>query len=238
MLDTVRTFWHGERLPAAQRACLASFVRVGHAVEVYSYEAGFAAPAGVRVRDAREIMPADRVFVYGEAAGVNAGSKAGFSNVFRYRMLAKMGGYWVDADVYCLRAMPTAEVVIASERTKRGETHPTSCVLKCGPGHALAELCASTAEKQDPKTLRFGEIGPRLVAWAVRELALESAVVEPEVFCPVNWFEYERLNDAGAAELSERTLGVHLWNEMWRLSGREIPWRGVEGSVLGELSRE
>lgn len=237
-LHVVRTLWLGDRLPPAQRACLASFVRVGHAVELFTYQPALEVPAGVCVRDAREVLPESRVFVYGEAAGINAGSMAGFSNVFRYEMLRRMGGYWVDTDVFCVRPLPDAPVVIASERTKLGLTHPTSCVLKCPSGHALAERCAEVAAAQDIKTLRFGEIGPRLVAMVVAELQLDGAVVEPEVFCPVDWFEYARLNEPGASvRITDQTLGVHLWNEMWRLTGREIPWPGQTGSLLSRLAQ-
>lgn len=223
-------------MPPAQRACVASFVRAGHPVEVFTYERGLNVPPGARVRDASEVLPHSRVFPYGPAAGVNQGSWAGFSNVFRYYMLHAFGGYWVDTDVFCIGELPRAEVVIASERTKRGETYPTSCVLKCPAGHEFARLCAEMSERQEPSALRFGETGPRLVAWAVGELGLRRSVVEPDVFCPIDWFSYQRLDEAG--DLPPSTRGVHLWNEMWRLVRRQVPWPGREGSVLARLSAD
>src|SRR4051812_22428583 len=77
-----QTFWFGKGLPRWTRACLQSFLDHGHAVDLYCYD-WLDAPPGVRVLNARAILPSDRFFLY--AKGPEAGSAAGFSNLFRYK---------------------------------------------------------------------------------------------------------------------------------------------------------
>ena len=36
------------------------------------------------------------------------GSYAGFANFFRYELLRKRGGWWVDLDTICLRPFPAS----------------------------------------------------------------------------------------------------------------------------------
>ena len=42
------------------------------------------------------------MFFYTDA--LHVGSVAGFSNLFRYELLRRDGGWWVDTDVLCLAA--------------------------------------------------------------------------------------------------------------------------------------
>lgn len=242
MGEVVRMLWiggcGGGRLPAAQAACVASFVGAGHAVELFCYEELEGVPWWVRVRDAREIMAEGEVFAYGPAAGRSAGSLAACSNIFRYELLLREGGYWVDTDVYCVRELPREEVVIAGERTKTGEVMATNCVMRLPAGHELAARCLEESRRADRGAIRFGEIGPRLVDRVVGELGLRGVVRGAEVFCPVDWMEYRRAVEVvGAGEgvgtgggvrgrVPEGCCGVHLWNEMWRMEGGEIPWGG------------
>ena len=234
-LEPVRSLWIGSRLPPAQRACVASFLRVGHPFELFSYEEVRGVPAGVRVCDAGRIISRDRIFRCGAGAGQSVGSLAGFSNLFRYAMLVEHGGYWVDMDTFCLRPFPAAEVVISSERRDDGSRMANCGVLKCPPGHAFARYCLSRAEKADPEKMSFLETGPMLIGEAVRHLGLEGQVLSPDVVCCVNWFEHERLCLPGA--IPEAAVGLHLWSERWRLRGSDIPWPGPSNSILGDLAR-
>ena len=128
-LEPVRSLWIGESMPAAHAACIESFLRVGHPFELFTYGEVDGLPRGVRVRDAEEVVSRDRVFRYGAAAGESKGGLSGFSNLFRYALLLREGGYWVDCDVFCLRPFPTDPMVISSERTKNGRATVSCCVM-------------------------------------------------------------------------------------------------------------
>jgi hypothetical protein len=112
--DPIQMLWIGE-LSKLERMALASFVANGHIVHLYAYDELAGVPAGVQVIDAREILPEERIFRYGPEAGAGEGSLANFANLFRYKLLYERGGWWVDADVVCLRPFdfdaPTLEAL-------------------------------------------------------------------------------------------------------------------------------
>ncbi|HMN40432.1 MAG TPA: glycosyltransferase [Phycisphaerales bacterium] len=233
-LEPVRSLWVGEALPAASRACMASFLRVGHPFELFTYGEVAGVPEGVRVRRAEDILGAHRVFRYGSAAGPGAGGLSGFSNLFRYALLVREGGYWVDTDEFCLRPFPTDPVVIGSERRKDGSAVPNVGVLKVPRGHSLAYHCLELAGSADPASLPHGATGPGLIAQAVEQFRMHSAVAPPEAFCDVDWHDFESLARPGT--LNRRAMGIHLWAEMWRRKAGGIPWPGPEGSILRQLA--
>jgi hypothetical protein len=244
VVHAVKTLWIGGDLPKAQAACLRSFVLCGHRTELFTYSDVGNVPPGVILRDASQILPRSSVFSYGPAAGVNAGSKAGFSNIFRYEMLVREGGCWIDTDVFCLGDLPEGDVYLSSERTKDGAVHATNCLMKCPPRHPLAERCLIQTRRTDPRTMQFGDTGPLLVERLTHEMGLRSVLLDPVTVCPINWHEYKWLDAAGGlaawrgkgAGLPARARCVHLWNEMFRIEGRPIPWPGLTGSVIANLA--
>lgn len=233
-LEPVRSLWIGDALPAAQAACVASFLRVGHPFELFVYDRVANIPDGVRLRPASEIVPQDRVFTYSAASGRASGGLGGFSNLFRYTLLAREGGCWVDTDNFCLKPLPQGEVLISSERLRDGVIVPNCGVVRCPPEHALARYCLERCEQADTQTLAFGQTGPALIAAAVQELGLQPFITPPEAFCSVDWFEFESLLSPG--EIDPNAVGIHLWGEMWRRRSREILWPGPEGSLLAQLA--
>jgi hypothetical protein len=235
-IEPVRSLWIGNPLPSAQRACIESFLSVGHPFELFVYELIDNLPPGVRIRPADEIVPRSRIFRYSAAAGPGQGGLGGFSNLFRYTLLLREGGYWVDTDNFCLRPFPGDPLVISSERLRDGRAVPNCGVIKCPPGHALARYCLHHAQAADIHTLQFSQIGPSLMAAAVAELGLHDAVTDPEIFCAIPWFEFESLRDPPPPALPASALGLHLWGECWRRVGGDIPWPGAGGSLLRQLA--
>lgn len=86
-----QSFWFGDHLTPYQLLALKSFVDFGHDYVLYAYK-HFDVPGGVELRDAKDILPEDRVFFYGDRAGIGRGSVSAFSNLFRYYLLHQMGG--------------------------------------------------------------------------------------------------------------------------------------------------
>src|SRR4051812_13298665 len=94
--DTCNSLWIGARLGAVERACLRSLMRHGHRLVLWCYALPDGVPDGVELRDAGEIVPESRIVAYAE------GSHALFANLFRYELLRREPGLWVDCDVYAL----------------------------------------------------------------------------------------------------------------------------------------
>src|SRR5690606_22413221 len=97
MLPLINMFWFGDRLPALHWMCIASLVQQGHPVDLYCYEPLSDVPTGVRLKDANEVVSRACHF------RSTSGSYALFGDQFRYELLHRIGGWWSDCDVFCLR---------------------------------------------------------------------------------------------------------------------------------------
>ena len=83
---------------------------------------------------------------------------------------------------------------------------------------------------------------PRLLAAAVEKLGLRDCVARSEVFCPVNWWEWDRTIAATPprgweAWTTRGTCGVHLWNEIWRREGVDKNGSFPATSLYAQLQR-
>jgi len=92
----VQGLWIGERLSDLHRMCVESFLAKGHGFALYSYESVANVPAGVTFLDASTVVPSSLIYQFD-------GSYAGFSDLFRNKLLHSNGGWYVDLDIYCLR---------------------------------------------------------------------------------------------------------------------------------------
>lgn len=98
--ELCNALWIGGRLTELAGACLASFVEMGHAVRLYAYEPIDGIPRGVALADAADIVSLDRLEPF------RAGrSYAAFSNLFRYELLAREAGIWIDCDLLSVRPL-------------------------------------------------------------------------------------------------------------------------------------
>jgi len=224
MKEIINSLWVGQSLSAMEQLSITSFLKNGYEYHLYCYGKIANVPAGTILRDAAEILPASEIFCYRRGDG--KGSVSAFSNLFRYKFLLERGGWWVDTDVVCLRPFHFAEpIVVASERTLTG-TQATDVALKFPPGHEAVRRCYETASREDRAQLTWGKTGPFLVDRIVRENGLEPFIKSPDVFCPLNYWEWESLiagNSKSFTELvTNETRAIHLWHEMWRRAGMEL----------------
>src|SRR5664279_4195583 len=90
--------WIGGNLGPIGAACLASFVRHDHRTVLHCYDPPRDVPKGVELADASAIVPSSQIIRHKES-----GSYALFANLFRYELIRRGLGIWIDCDVYCLR---------------------------------------------------------------------------------------------------------------------------------------
>lgn len=108
----VHGLWIGKALSPVELLCLHSFVAYGHTFHLWLYDDIQAMlPEGVIRQDASTIIARDQVFAYRNSNqfGHGKGSYAGFSDIFRYKLLYEKGGWWADLDVVCLRQLDFEE---------------------------------------------------------------------------------------------------------------------------------
>ena len=203
---------------------MTSFMRCGHPVHLYIYGHVDGVPEGVTVLDGRSILPEERICRYGPAAGPGEGSLALFANIFRYALLARLGGIWSDCDLVCLKPLDNviaADYVIATEWRDSGRqvALANNCLLKAPAGSPFIAECNAIAMSADTEKSRWGELGPSMMTVLVRRHALEHLLAPPWRFSPLGWWEFSRLVEDTVLQWPDATLSVHCFNEMWRRAG-------------------
>lgn len=234
---TIQGLWIGEQLSIMEQLSISSFLQNGHSFDLYTYDEVKGVPEGVVLKDAHQIIPSSQIFKYKDYD-----SYAGFSNLFRYRLLVEKGGYWVDMDVICLKPFQfEPDHVFASELAPysapafwKESCNIANCVIKAPLGSEIMKYCYHESAKRDPLKLKWSETGPALMTAAVQKFELQGCMTPPHTFCPVHWWQWRQLIIASATDTSEKIQAptsespsaVHLWNEMWRRNGinKNVPF--------------
>lgn len=213
----INFFWIGQ-LSEMETFCLQSHLKQGHSCRIWSYQNIGPVPSGVETANARDILPESEVFTYQNGEG--KGSYSACSNLFRYKLLKELGGWWSDLDVIALKPFDFADsFVFASERKKNGSACPATCVMKSPPNAAIFEDCWRGANAVDKRTVQWGTIGPKMLTKHVFRHGLESCVKPTHFFCPVDWFIAEKDPPIHREIDLSQSYAVHLWHEMWRRKG-------------------
>src|SRR5262249_20374925 len=177
--DPIQSLWIGAELSNLERISIQSFLDHGHEFHLYAYQDVANVPAAAVLKDANEIFPASRIFQYSDRK-----TCAAFSNVFRYKLLLERGGIWVDTDGVSLRplALPD-EHVFASEVAQRNGGPPEielgTCLVKAPAGSPTMALALQICLSKDWSAVRWGEIGPRLLARVVAGQGLQRFIQPP-----------------------------------------------------------
>jgi hypothetical protein len=181
-MATVASLWVGGPLGKIQEICLASFVYYGHSTYLYVYDMELEVPDGIIKLDANDIIPESEIFYHW-------GQLAGFSDLFRYKMIRDTGMMWVDADTLCLTEnfFDTQEIVFINENN----VMYAGGILKIPQNHELVNYLYEKAldsinSKEDT---HWSFIGPRLIDEAVKKMSLEKYAVNSKI---VNVFKHAK----------------------------------------------
>lgn len=260
------TFWHGP-LSWLERLCLSSFVRQGHDVHLYAYDAPEALPRGVVWRDAADILPRENLTFY-----KGKGTVAVFSDQFRLHLLNKGLGIWADADVLALKPLTLdTPYLFGFERPARtGEkTGSINNAVLFIPHDAplLADLLAIfTPGKRPllepflpvgrrlevaarrlfgdpvpPEHMQFGATGPFPLTYYIQQRDLVGLVAPVPVYYPVAYEEVPLLLEA--SDILERrirpeTRTLHIWRSQLTNRGRAGLAVPKPGSALARFCTE
>jgi hypothetical protein len=229
-LPTIQMFWHGAPLSRMEQLSMVSFLRNGHGVDLYVYEEPAGVPAGVRVRDAAEILPRAALYRHRRTQ-----SLAPFADWFRYRLLFERGGIWSDTDMVCLQPLVYASPVVFAWQDEQGLN---SAILGLPSGDLLAQWMAECCEHPNRflpydslgdrlrklrrrvqgnhrGDVRFTELGPRGLTRAARHLGYLDRALPSWHFYPVAFADYRILFESpirGRGLAFANSRAVHFWN--------------------------
>lgn len=224
--EVFQAFWFGGPLPPLAWLCISSFVRFGHRVHLYSYDQ-LSLPSGVKGRPADSVLPRESVrFVHG--------SYSTFSNVFRYALLEKAGGWWIDTDVLCLgNPIPVCNIAFAEEQSGRFNT----ALMKFPKGHPLVKDLLAQAQNGDLDQIAWGDLGGTLLTTVINKHRVGSLAQPKQTFYPLHWLEsYKVLFPEFTCEIYDRISRqpfLHFWNYMYHFMGYDSSkFRPLGGSFL------
>ena len=203
----VHGLWIDKRLSLMEQLTLRSFVACGHRFVLWVYgKLRHDVPPGVEICDAALIIPLERVFCY--KAGPRPGSYAGFSDLFRYKLLYDCGGWWSDLDMVCLKPLDFDQWYAFHPHSELGLA---GSVLKAPPRSELMRRCASlTAQNVDEWNVVWTR-PIRILVEETRRLGLERYVL-PTQAALADWHEGEKYATTAATPPSELHL-LHWCNE-------------------------
>jgi Glycosyltransferase sugar-binding region containing DXD motif len=225
--------WIGPRLSRLEQLAMSSFVRNGHDVHLYAYGELNDVPRGVVMQDASEVLPPSRIFKYTET-----GSYAGFANFFRYKLLLDKGGWYIDSDVVCLRPFDFETAYVFATEFNSPQPLPNSNVIKVPRASYIMRRAWQACRRSNPATLRWGDVGTSLISRELTAARLQRYLREPIVFNPLPYWDWATVLDPAARfQFPPSTVAIHLWNEMWRRSGRDKDADYHRDSLYEKLKR-
>jgi len=141
-LTIVHGLWVGEQpLKNLEFLTLKSFTEMGSEFHLWNYgTVNQDLPNGVILRDANEILDSSKIFkrpdrMYFQFGG---GNFVSFSDVFRYKVLYELGGWWSDLDVLCLK--PLEEVKTEYWFRFHGVLPAVGNIMKCPAKSQLMKI--------------------------------------------------------------------------------------------------
>lgn len=210
--DPIQSLWIGNVLSPMEQMCIQSYQQQGHEFYLYVYEPVEGVPAGTIIKDAAGILPPDQLFVDEFGGYVNV------SNQFRYALLYKKGGWWVDMDTVCIKPFDfSTDFVFSSERyEKHDRIAVNTTYIKSLPGARFLKDCLDFMQARGTQNLHWGELGINLISRMIFRNQMGEFVQQPEIFCPVSISRFDAFLQAEGYELPEASYALHWWHELWK----------------------
>lgn len=231
----IQSLWIGNSLSIVEKLSINSFLMNGHDFHLYTYGVVDNVPAGTVVLDAREICDFDPEIKID--SGFGQGSYAPFSDYFRFQLLMKKGGWWVDLDVICLQSFQGLPEALIATSYEVPEGDLANCnVLSFPADHWFLNECIEFWKNNVQYKLHYA-FGVEVVKFIVAKHNAYYLLAPHEVFNPISWRHVQYLlqqpepvwkpiglkRRLGLAErigsITPNSRAIHLWNEGWRRGG-------------------
>lgn len=232
--NIVHGLWISGELSPIEMLTVHSYTSLGYEFVLWTYGStdAYKLPQNASVRDAAEIIPRDKVFSYKHKNqfGHGKGSYAGFSDIFRYKLLYEFGGWWTDMDITCLQRLDfQSDYVFRRSKAEQGDV--VGNLMHVPPKSPLMESCFQKA---------FATIDAENKDWMAPIRILNEGIIEynlmPNIYVFTNddsWPIVSRLL-IGKGPVSPDWKAIHWMNEEFRRIG--LPKnKYLKDSFLGVL---
>ena len=234
LMIIVQGLWIGGSLSILERLSISSFLKNGYEYHLYTYEEVKNSPDGAIIKDGNEILPQSEIFTY------KNGSVSAFSNLFRFMLLYKKGGWWVDTDLMCTQYYDDSQdkyIFVSQPTIDYTDFRVTSYLIKADKGDSIMlegyRKCLA-AKKKILKGIIKWDLGPLTVGRLVKKHKLQK-FMKPWYFansCNCHHYKtiispnhipnikkkkkdqlvyFSNLNDK-----PKDNYFIHFWHEYWR----------------------
>ena len=260
-LPEIASLWIGSELTWLEQVCLKSYIDHGHKVYLYSYDPVENVPDGVVMKDAAEILPADKIIRH-----ARTGSPAFHADVFRLRLMKKTPYIWVDTDAYCHQPFKLprhghlhgfthvgerAQInngvlrLPKSSKTLKAMLDFTADEYPIPPWLPEAEQADMQAAKDRGDGIhvsdqRWGVWGPIALSWFLHETGESKYTLPMDGLYPVHFHDKGKFFRAGKLDyieehITENTLSVHLWGRRFRAVAASFGGVPPEGTYAAKI---
>jgi len=228
----IHGLWIGHTLSPIELLCIKSFMFHGHEFHLWTYDVvGTILPESLILEDASLIIPAEKVFAYSNRNqyGHGKGSFAGFSDIFRYKLLYEKGGWWVDMDVCCLKPFDFVEEYVFRSHH---DLPVVGNIMKCPKGSELMRLSYEEAVAEVNSDNKNWKKPIQILNRNIVKLDLKNYILT--ITNSDKYFVVRSLINS-VRPIPEAWYAIHWTNEEWRAIGfnkNAIKKKSVLGQLL------
>jgi len=213
--NNIQSLWIGKELSVMEIMCIKSYLFHGHPFDLYVYDNVKNIPEGTTIKDGNLIIPQKEIFIDDFGGHVN------FSNKFRYMLLYKKGGWWVDMDTVCLKPFDFKEdFIFASEsHDSFSRVGVNTTYIKSLPGAKFLKDCLDFLDVRGSENIHWGELGVNLISRMIFRNGLGKYAQPVVTFCPVSINKISSFFDETGIYLPEESYALHWWHSIWFNAG-------------------
>ena len=233
----IHGLWIGNSLSTLERLTILSFLEHGHSFHLWCYEDVDNVPDGTVLRDANLILSADHVFQYKYVDpnfDVGKGSYAGFSDIFRYKLLYQEGGWWSDMDVTCLHPLDFPEPYVFRDHNETLSV--VGNIMKCPAGSQLMLDCYDQASREVDEFNDDWAKPVRILCDAIEKHDLGQFIVKG--LAPSDGWQTIQSLLLSNGSVPPNAYVIHWCNELWRCRGIDkltVPHGSTYAGLLGRF---
>jgi hypothetical protein len=222
-MKTAHFFWEGT-LSLYEMKCIESFVNKGFDVNVWSYQT-LNLPSNVKLLNAENILPKEKLKIFSQ--GGNKENIAAFSDVFRFNVLHKEGGWWFDTDCFCLKDVEEFIELTNNRNIVAGFENKSKLYTACGVIYFKDSLISKLfLDELNSRCIiynndfpKWGTIGPKMFSDVIIQNNFVSDILDEKCFYPIHYRDIDLFYKKETSEtlkVIKDSFVLHLWNEIIR----------------------
>lgn len=210
--NNIHGLWIGDTLSVLEQLSIHSFLAHGYSFHLWVYEPVNNIPTGTIVCQADTIISEDAIFAYmhKNKFGHGKGSYAGFSDIFRYKLLYEHGGWWTDMDITCLKPLPSVSDYLFRSNDNKGVV---GNIIYCLPKSSLMLYCYDRATNEVTAQNKDWMLPIQILQEGILKFELSTYIKD---FCNADNWHIVCKYLAKDKEFDTQWHVFHWMNEEWR----------------------